>query len=349
MTKSKGALILAVGAVLFLAGCSSEPGGGEQHGATGSTGSGDGMGGRGGADGAGGAGGTGGIAGVGGVGGAVAAPPMELDLMTFNIRYANRADGDNAWPNRRDMLYQVIRDAHPDVLGLQEALRSQLDDLGGALPHSEIGVGRDDGVEAGEYSAILYNADRFDVDESGTFWLSDTPEVPGSTSFGNAVVRICTWARFVEKSSRRAFYLFNTHLDHESQPSRARGVELIADRIAKRAHADPVFLTGDFNAGERNPAVLYVKGEATRASEGAAPVPAPPGFVDTFRVLYPDEAPVGTFHSFSGDEDGEKIDFIFAQPAPVAEVLMARIIREHRDGLYPSDHFPVTARLRLQP
>ncbi|WP_437967587.1 endonuclease/exonuclease/phosphatase family protein [Sorangium sp. So ce260] len=139
------------------------------------------------------------------------------------------------------------------------------------------------------------------------------------------------------------------HLDHESQPSRARGVELIADRIAKRSHHDPVFLTGDFNAGESNPAVLYIKGEAARASEGTAPVPAAPGLVDTFRVLYPNEAPVGTFNGFSGAEDGEKIDFIFAPPAPVAEVLLARIIRDNQDGLYPSDHFPVTARVRLQP
>ncbi|AGP42216.1 hypothetical protein SCE1572_51570 [Sorangium cellulosum So0157-2] len=274
---------------------------------------------------------------------------MDLDLMTFNIRYANRRDGVNAWPKRREMAYEVIRDANPDVLGLQEALRSQLDDLRGALPYAELGVGRNDGAETGEYAAILYNADRFDVDESGTFWLSDTPEVPGSRSFGNVVVRICTWARLVEKSSGRGFYLFNTHLDHESQPSRARSVELIADRIAKRSHPDPVFLTGDFNAGESNQAVLYIKGEAARASEGTAPAPSPPGLVDTFRVLHPNEAPVGTFHGFSGAEGGEKIDFIFAQPAPVTEVLLARILRDNRDGLYPSDHFPVTARLRLQP
>lgn len=269
--------------------------------------------------------------------------------MTFNIRYANRADGVNYWANRREMVYQVIRDASPDVIGLQEALRSQLDDLRGALPYAELGVGRDDGAEAGEYSAILYAADRFDIGESGTFWLSDTPDVPGSRSFGNVVVRICTWARLVDRSSGRGFYLFNTHLDHESQPSRARSVELIAGRIAERAHPDPVILTGDFNAGESNPAVLYIKGEAPRASEGTAPVPASPGLVDTFRVLYPNEGQVGTFHEFSGVRTGAKIDFIFAQPAPAAEVLEAEIIRDNQDGLYPSDHFPVTARLRLQP
>ncbi|WP_437939662.1 endonuclease/exonuclease/phosphatase family protein [Sorangium sp. So ce341] len=289
------------------------------------------------------------VSGAGGAGGSIAASPMELDLMTFNIRYANTSDGVNYWPNRRELVYQVIRDANPDVLGVQEALRSQLDDLRGALPYSEIGVGRDDGAEAGEYSAILYAADRFDVDESGTFWLSDTPDVPGSRSFGNVVVRICTWARLIERSSGRGFYFFDTHLDHESQPSRARSVELIVDRIAKRTHPNPVILTGDFNAGESNPAVLYIKGEAARASEGAAPVPDPPGLVDTFRVLYPDEAPVGTFNEFRGIVNGEKIDFIFAQPAPVAEVLAAKIIRDNEAGLYPSDHFPVTARLRLLP
>ncbi|WP_437836045.1 RICIN domain-containing protein [Sorangium sp. So ce1153] len=293
--------------------------------------------------------GAGGTGGEGGAGGAGAIQPTELGVMTFNLRVSIPGDGVNYWPNRRDMVYRVIRDATVDVIGVQEALRSQLDDLHGALPYSELGVGRDDGMGAGEYSAILYSADRFEVGESGTFWLSDTPEVPGSRSWGNFYVRICTWARLVERSSGRGFYVFNTHLDHESQPSRARSVELIADRIAKRTHPDPVIFTGDFNVGESNLAVLYVKGDAPRASGGSAPVPAPPGFVDTFRVLYPSATEVGTFNGFRGDKTGAKIDFIFANPTPVVEVLEAQIIHTSRDGLYPSDHFPVTARLRLAP
>ena len=271
---------------------------------------------------------------------------LELRVMSFNIRYGSANDGENRWENRREMVFDVFRNHHPDIVGLQEALDFQIAEIRKALPaYAEIGVAREDGKTEGEYSAILYRLDRFDVDESGTFWLSDTPEVPGSSHWGNACVRICTWARFAEKKSGKAFYLYNTHLDHVSQPSREKSAVLLAQRVHNRKHLDPLIVTGDFNAGEHNPVVTYLKGKTSlsgldgRESNNSVPM------VDTFRVLHPDIKDVRTGHGFRGSRQGNKIDYVFAPPD--IKVLEAQILHDNIDGRYPSDHFPVTARLRL--
>ena len=122
--------------------------------------------------------------------------------MSFNIRYGTARDGDNAWGLRRDAVVEVIEAFGPALLGVQEALRFQLGELAAALPgYREIGVGRTDGIEAGEYAAIMVDGARLDVLEHGTFWFSDTPEVPGSTSWGNDIPRICTWAHLRDRTS----------------------------------------------------------------------------------------------------------------------------------------------------
>jgi endonuclease/exonuclease/phosphatase family metal-dependent hydrolase len=257
-----------------------------------------------------------------------------LAVMSFNIRYGTANDGENSWPVRRELVFDVIREHDPDVLGVQEALRFQLDEIGEALAgYGELGVGRDDGREAGEYAAILYKADRFEVSESGTFWFSDDPEAVGSIAWGANLPRICTWARLVEKSSGHAFYVFNVHLDHESQESRERSAELLLERIDARAHADPVIVTGDFNAGEDNPAVRYVLGaaESHRTVE----------LRDSFRTLHPYDADVGTFNGFEGRTEGPKIDAVLVSGGWNVE--SAAIVRISRDGRYPSDHYPVVA------
>jgi endonuclease/exonuclease/phosphatase family metal-dependent hydrolase len=263
---------------------------------------------------------------------------LELRVMSFNIRYGSANDGENRWPNRKEMVFDVIRKQESDVVGLQEALRFQIDEIREAVPvYGEIGVAREDGRIDGEYSAILYRTDRFGVAEAGTFWLSETPEVPGSSHWGNACVRICTWARLIENRTGKAFYIYNTHLDHISQNSREKSTALIARRIADRNHKDPFVLTGDFNAGEDNPAITYLKGKT------AAETPAK--MVDTFRVLHPNVIDVRTHHAFKGARQGSKIDYVFAQPT--AKVLEAQILYDNTNGRYPSDHYPVTARLRL--
>lgn len=274
------------------------------------------------------------------------AKQTDLCVMTFNIRYGTADDGENRWENRREMVVDVLRRHGPDVVGLQEALRFQIDAIREALPqYAEIGVGRDDGDTKGEYSAILYRKDRFDVNDAGTFWFSDTPTVPGSTHWGNQITRICTWARFVPKAPGQTFYMFNTHFDHQSQPSREKSAVLLAQRIRDRRHRDPVLVTGDFNAGEDNPAVQYLKGagELDVAWNGLSKNPVP--LVDTFRVLHPDASEVGTFHTFNGDRSRVKIDYVFALPG--VEVLKADILHDNEDNRYPSDHFPVIAELRF--
>ena len=266
----------------------------------------------------------------------------EIRVMSYNLRYATANDGPDAWPARRAMLFEVVRSHDPDLLGVQEALRGQLDELGEAVPgYSEVGVGRDDGREAGEYAAILFRASRFELLDQGTFWFSDRPEEPGSMTWGNRVTRICTWARLRDRATGKSFYLYNLHLDHESQPSRERSVALLAQRIQERSPADPFLVTGDFNSGEDNPAYRFLVRDA--ATSGAAPRPL--GLVDTYRRVHPTDSIVGTFNAFRGETTGDKIDHILVSGA--WEVRAASIDRTSRGGRYPSDHFPVTAVVRL--
>ena len=262
-----------------------------------------------------------------------------LTVMSFNIRYGTANDGDNHWKNRRQMLFDLLKEHDADLIGVQEALDAQLREIAKEVPvYGVVGVGRDDGATRGEYAAILFRRDRFHVSDSGTFWFSDTPEVIASRSWGNTITRICTWARFVDRNGR-AFWHYNVHLDHQSQPSRERSTLLLAERIAARRRTnEPVIVTGDFNVGEANPAIATM----LRAAEGK---PAP--FIDTFRAVHPDEKTVGTFSGFKfGEINGDKIDYVLVQPG--TEVLSAAIIRSNKDNRYPSDHFPVVARVRLK-
>ncbi|GAB4134491.1 MAG: endonuclease/exonuclease/phosphatase family protein [Thermogutta sp.] len=261
--------------------------------------------------------------------------PLRAKVLTFNIRYGTAPDGPNHWSNRKDMVIDLIRRGEYDFVGLQEALRFQIDEIRQAIGHlREIGVGREDGKQAGEYSAILYDSRRWRVVDQGTFWLSDTPTVPGSKTWGNNIPRIVTWARFAESSSDRELYVFNTHFDHQSQPSRERSADLLARRLAQREPMRPVVVTGDFNAAEDNPAIRLLKGETAGS---------PIRLHDTFRLLHPDARDVGTFHGFQGGTSGGKIDYVFVESG--AKVLRAEILHDSKDGKYPSDHYPVMAEI----
>ena len=260
---------------------------------------------------------------------------LKVDVMTFNIRYGTANDKENAWPHREQLVFEVLREARPDFCGLQEALRFQIDAIRKAVPgYAEYGNGRQDGRKQGEYSAILYRKDRWKLDRGNTVWLSDTPEVPGSATWGNTIPRIVTWGRFVEKPSGRAVYVFNTHFDHQSQPSRLKSAEMLSRLIAKEASDAPVIVTGDFNAAENNPAIVHLKRPAKDAEVR---------LVDTFRVLYPEAKEVGTFNAFKGHTGGAKIDYVLTNPW--AKVMSAEIVRTHRESRYPSDHFPVCAQI----
>ncbi len=261
---------------------------------------------------------------------------FEIDAVAFNIRFDNPKDGENAWPNRKEMVGKWIESESPDVIGLQEALRHQINDIKKvATAYSEYGVGRDDGKSRGEHCTILYLKKRFTLDKKdcGTFWFSDTPEKIASKSWGNEIPRICTWARLIHKKTGKGFYLYNVHYDHQSQSSRIGASNLIIERISNRKQSnEPIILMGDFNAAEKNPAITVFKEEPLK-------------LVDTFRVVKPDEKMVKTFHGFRGGSFmGGKIDHVFILPK-TAEVRSAEIVRFNKDNRYLSDHYPVRAKL----
>lgn len=267
----------------------------------------------------------------------LALAPLEgqapLRVVSFNIRYGTANDGAHAWPERRAHTIALIHDHAPHLLGLQEALHFQLTEINAALPtYRVIGSGREDGKEKGEYAAILVDTARFDVLKDGQFWFSDTPDVPGSMSWGNRITRICTWVRLVDRATGDTTTVFNLHFDHQSQPSREKSAELLIANIPVIAGNDGVVLMGDFNSGETNPAFVKLVNDNKV------------GLRDTYRMTHPDEKIVGTFHDFRGDSTGDKIDAVLVNPR--FEVLSTQIDRRRFGALWPSDHFAVTAVIR---
>jgi endonuclease/exonuclease/phosphatase family metal-dependent hydrolase len=252
-------------------------------------------------------------------------------VLSFNIRYGTAADGVHRWPNRRAAVVGTIADHAPHILGIQEALRFQLDEIGAALPrYHEIGVGRDDGRSAGEYAAILIDTARFAVHSSGTFWLSDTPDVPGSMHWGNRITRITTWARLVDRATGDTVRVYNAHWDHESQPSRERSARLMLSRIGSdAAGTDRVLVLGDFNSDEANPAFRALLADPEAKLR------------DSFRELHPHAKIVGTFNAFRGDSTAGKIDAVLVGRG--WEVLGSGIDRRKWSDLWASDHFAVWA------
>lgn len=255
---------------------------------------------------------------------------VPLHVMTFNVRYGTADDGPDRWEVRRPRALEMLKRRHPDLLGVQEALAFQVDEMAKAGGYVPVGVGRDDGRSAGEFSAILYDPRRLRLLRSDTFWLSPTPSVVASKGWGNNVVRVCTWAFFRDLGSGREFYHFNTHLDHQSQLSREKGIALILERIAACDPKAPVIVTGDFNVGEKNP---------VQAQMRAA------GFQDTFRVLHPETEDVVTFNGWRENPTGDKIDYVFIDGK--AKATEASIVRDQKDGRWVSDHMPVVATVEM--
>lgn len=258
--------------------------------------------------------------------------PVPLRVLSFNVRYENSNDkGDNAWTARKVEAAKVIRGDNPDLIGFQEALRSMLDDLAATVSgYQEIGVGREDGKTKGEYSAIWVKKDRFEVQDSGTFWLSETPEIPDSKSWGNRVTRVCTWAKLLDKPSGRMLHFYNLHLDHESQEARDKGTAQVLKHMETRTPAGPFVLTGDFNSGENSSVLKAILDSNLKP-------------IDSWRAVHPENpgSGSGTFHSFTGATDKGRIDYIFVPPG--TKITDAEIIHQHNGNVYPSDHFPIRA------
>lgn len=267
-----------------------------------------------------------------------AAEVGSLNVLTFNIRYGSADDGENSWDYRKELVFDVLASHAADVIGLQEAEGSQIEQIGDVLPqYGIVAAGRDDGERAGEACPILYRLDRFTLDDSGTFWFSNSPWKAGTMHWGNDLPRICTWVRLTEIASGRTFYVYNLHLDHKSQISRVKSTELLAKTIAKRQPAGPFVVTGDFNMGINNPAMLYLQeiGDETPC----------PRLVDSWQMLNRKREPVGTYHRFKGDAGGDKVDHILITDD--TEIIEVGIDKRAFGGQYPSDHFPVYAKIIL--
>lgn len=268
---------------------------------------------------------------------------MEIDLMTLNLRYENeKENGKRAWKNRVVGIVGMLQREKVEILGVQEGLHGQVADLWASMPNFGFeGVGRDDGKRRGEYTGIFYRKDRFEPDRinRGTIWLSETPEIPGSKTWGNSFPRMATWVRLLDRSSGQPLWVVNIHLDHINQPSREKGVQLMMRKLAEmNCDSEPVVWMGDFNAGDLNPAVRYLA-DGLPASGSSK---AFPGLLETFNQLHPKDKERGTLHFWMSDKNRQwKVDHIFVSKQ--AKVLEARIVKSGEP--YLSDHFPVKARV----
>lgn len=270
---------------------------------------------------------------------------MEIKVMSFNLRYENDGDrGAHAWKARIVGVVRMLREENVDVLGIQEGLHGQMADLWASLPGYDLmGNGRDDGLRKGEYAGIFFREDRFEIDrkKSGMIWLSATPEKAGSTTWGNTIPRVATWVKLTDRASGKILWVVNMHLDHQSQPSREKGVKLMAEKLDElNVAGDAVIWMGDFNATEDNPAVKFVKSSGTTGIT----VDRFPGLKESFDELHAGEKKRGTLHFWMSDPNRQwKVDHIFVSKE--AKVLESRVVKSGEP--YLSDHFPVSAKLRF--
>jgi endonuclease/exonuclease/phosphatase family metal-dependent hydrolase len=257
-------------------------------------------------------------------------------VMSFNIRHDNPQDGENAWPHRRDWVAELIRDNRVDVLGMQEVLKSQIDDLRQRLTdYGWYGVGRDDGQEAGEYAPIFYRADRFELLDKGVFWLCEKPDEPGRIDWNAACTRIVTWIALREKHDGGKRYFFNTHFDHESAEARVKSAELIRQRIAEIKDG-PIVLTGDFNCLANSEPIKSIAAKEDGAEQSM--------LTDAYELAKPfHQGPTSTWNGFRQVVPNRRIDFVFVSPG--WKVKAHRILDDQREGRFASDHLPVLAEL----
>lgn len=262
----------------------------------------------------------------------------DIKVMSFNIRYGTAKDGENHWDKRKEFLAETIVKFGPDLLGTQETLGFQRDFLSEKMAgYGVFGVGRDDGKEKGEMMALYWRKERFEKTDGGHFWLSETPDKPGSKSWDSSLPRMVTWVKLKDKTGGKPVFFINTHFDHMGKTARVESAKLIRERIVKLGEGCSVILTGDFNSGEGSDP--YKALFDTRGTD-ESPV------VDSYRTAHPKrEANEGTSTPFkAGANNGARIDWIGVSRD--WKVVSAAIDRTSKDGRTPSDHFPINAVLR---
>jgi endonuclease/exonuclease/phosphatase family metal-dependent hydrolase len=248
----------------------------------------------------------------------VHASEMELKAMSFNVRWDGLDKGTYAWENRKSVVLKVILAHSPDIIGLQEPSTIQTQDLNKALIQYESFQAAH---ERDQHIPFLFRSDRFTLTDGGSFWLVEHSDLSGGT-------RRCTWIQLTEIESSHTFYVFNSHFDHRSALSRVQSAQRLIEGIQRVARDTPYIVMGDFNETKNGNAISLLKGNTIRLK-------------DSYENRNPRAVAEGTGHGFTGKTDGKRIDYIFVRPQD--DVLKATIIHDNSDGLYPSDHFPVTA------
>ncbi|XOV70110.1 MAG: endonuclease/exonuclease/phosphatase family protein [Verrucomicrobiota bacterium] len=265
-----------------------------------------------------------------------------IKVMSFNIRYGAANDGENSWKHRDYLVLETIQNYGPDLIGYQEALKFQVDFLKQNLKgYGFHGIGRDKGTEEGEYVPVMWKMDRFELVDSGHFWLSETPEIPGSVSWDSSLTRMLSWVVLRDKKAvgyQKELVFANTHFDHRGNQARLESAKLIRQRAEEIMNDIPIILTGDFNTTEDlAPYAALCKAEGFNGKP----------LVDAFRVIHPEVSDnERSFGAWVGRRDGKRIDWILHTDDFVT--LNAAINYTQDAGRYPSDHYPVEAIVRLK-
>ncbi|MGZ8537139.1 MAG: endonuclease/exonuclease/phosphatase family protein [Flavisolibacter sp.] len=251
---------------------------------------------------------------------------------TFNIRYDTQRDSINQWSNRASIVANLIRFHEFDILGTQEGLKNQLDDLEKSLSeYARYGIGRDDGQSKGEHSAIFYKKEKFTVIDSGDFWLNEHPEKPGF-GWDSRHNRICTWVKLKEKKSKKLFYVFNVHYDHQGVQARNESSKLVLKKINDIAGDKPVIFMGDLNGNHESDWYKAIKNSGK--------------LKDVLREVKHPYINNGSFNSFTANNPSKDIiDHIFVSKH--FKVERYGILTDTYHNKFPSDHFPVLATVRL--
>ena len=257
----------------------------------------------------------------------------QLNVMSFNIRYNSAGDSLNAWPYRKDLVASQILFHVAHLVGVQEALHMQMEELQQRLPgYKYAGVGRKDGKQGGECSAIFYDTSRLALLKTETFWLAEETNIPGRKGWDAAIERIVTWVQFQDKKTNKTFYHFNTHFDHVGKIARKESARLILDKIQEIAKNHPVILTGDFNAKPSDEPIMVL-----------TDINNPKHMIPSEAVSdMPHYGPTGTFNGFQSKEtSNEPIDYIFIKNG--IKVLKHATLSQTWQGRFSSDHFPILA------